>query len=398
MVKVAVVGCGGAAWIGHLPWVWANCHAELTATCDTNIDAARQAAQRWGAPRFYGDILQMLTEEPLDAVIIATPPDTHALMAHAALERGLHVLLEKPMACTVAECDELVRAQERSGAILMMSHEKRFNPGFEKIKEIIDDGLIGKVFYLVVHWSAAVRLDPQRLCPPDYRESYKWRWTDPDAGGGILFDHLPHYLDLWRWWTGAELASIDAELLNVRRDLIGDSERGGPHEDFAAALLKFTDGCIGVFESGNAGRGLSPIQNIGSGVGEWSEYGMIYGTRGHLVFDVLPWDSPELPRIMVYSLENREPAYRGWFQIEMPDPLRAPGGPLSPRSNSHFQFKRQMDHFIDCIQTRSTPLVTGGDGLATVAAVQAAYQSHRTGDRVRLQPAEDCQPSGADCR
>ncbi len=331
MIRVAVVGCGGAAWVGHLPWVWENPHAELRATCDIDIDTARQAAQRWGAANCYGDFRKLLQVESLDAVVIATPPNTHASLAQAALEHGLHVLLEKPMACTVDECDALARSQEQSGKILMLSHEKRFNPGFEKIKEIIDEGLIGKVFYLVVHWSAAVRLDPRQLCPPDYRDSYQWRWTDPKAGGGILFDHLPHYLDLWRWWTGAELASIDAELLNVRRDLIGDEDLGGPHEDFAAALMKFTDGCVAIFETGNAGRGLSPIQHIGSAVGEWSEYGMIYGTRGHLVFDVLPWDSPELPRIMVYSLENREPACRGWFQVEMPDPLRTPGGPLSPR-------------------------------------------------------------------
>ena len=111
---------------------------------------------------------------------------------------------------------------------------------------------------------------------------------------------------------------------------------------------------------------------------------MIYGTRGHLVFDVLPWDSPELPRIMVFSLEDRQPADRGWFQIEMPDPYRAPGGPLSPKSNPHNQFKRQLDHFVECILQKSKPRVTAADGRATIAAIEAVYQSHREGSKVHL--------------
>jgi predicted dehydrogenase len=345
---------------------------------------ARRAAERWSADRWHTDYFEMLKREDLDAVVIATPPNTHAELTLAAIECGLHVLLEKPMARSIQECESLAEAATRRGTILTVSHEKRFNPGFEKIKEIIDDGILGEIFHLVVHWSAAVRLDPNALCPPDYRDSYEWRWTDPAAGGGILADHLPHYLDLWRWWTGSELKSIDAELLNVRRDLIGDSQLGGPHEDFAVALMKFQNGCVGIFESGNVGRGISPIQHVGSALGEWSEYGMIYGTRGHLVFDVLPWDSPELPRIMVYSLEQKSPSYRGWFQVELPDPYRAPGGPLSPRTNHHYHFKRQMDHFIDCVRLGQQPRVSPADGIATVAAVESAYKSFVTGARVCL--------------
>ena len=349
-----------------------------------NEQQAQQAAKRWGAEQVYTDYYKMLAAEELDAVVIATPPQTHAEFSIAAAERGIHVLLEKPMARTVEECDSVKRAVEKSGTVFSISHEKRFNPGFEKIKEIIDNGMLGDVFYLVVHWSAAVRLDPDSLCPPDYRESYQWRWTDESAGGGIVGDHLPHYLDLWRWWTGSELASIYAEFLNVRGDLIGDKKLGGKHEDFGVVLMKFQTGCVGVFETGNAGRGISPIQQVGSATGEWSEYGMIYGTRGHLVFDVLPWDSPELPRIMVFSLEDRHPADRGWFQVEMPDPYRSPGGPLSPKSNTHNQFKRQLDHFVDCILKKTEPRVTARDGRATIAAFEAAYRSHRENSKVHF--------------
>jgi predicted dehydrogenase len=384
MIKTAMIGCGGAAWIGHLPWLWENPHVELIATCAINAEHAQKAAHRWCAPRWYTDYRDLFEKEALDAVVIATPPDTHAEISIAAAKRKIHVLLEKPMATSSQQCNDILKAVESAGVVFTLSHEKRFNPGFEEVKRLIDEGLLGRVFYLVVHWSAAVRLDPNLLCPPDYRESYLWRWTNPDVGGGILFDHLPHYIDLWRWWTGSELASIDAELLNVRRDLIGDKETSGVHEDFCAALMKFKNGCVGVFESGNAGRGLSPIQNVGSATGEWSEYGMIYGTRGHLVFDVLPWDSAELPRLMVFSLEDRHPRNRGWFQIELPDPYRAPGGPKSPQTNLNYQFKRQMDHFVDCIRKRQKPRVSGEDGMASIIAVESAYESYRQGQRVNV--------------
>ena len=384
MIRAGIVGCGGAAWIGHLPWLWENPHVQLVAVCALEQDEAERAAARWGADQHFVDFYQMIEEAELDALIIATPPKTHAEFAVAAAERGIHVLVEKPLAASSDECQIVCAAAEKHGITVAVSHEKRFNPGFEKIKQIIDEDRLGEIFYLVVHWSAAVRLDPDLLCPPDYRDSYHWRWTDPQAGGGIVFDHLPHYFDLWRWWTGSELASVDAELLNVRRDWLDDQQLGGAHEDFGVALLKFKNGVVGVFETGNAGRGLSPIQQVGSAVGEWSEYGMIYGTRGHLVFDVLPWDSPELPRIMVYSLENRQPADRGWYHVELPDPFRAPGGPLSPKSNLHYQFKRQMDHFIDCIRMGTAPRVTAADGRATISAVEAAYASHAGGEKIKL--------------
>jgi predicted dehydrogenase len=80
----------------------------------------------------------MLAQEELDAVVIATPPNTHAEFAIAAAERGLHILLEKPMATTVRECDEIIRALDQRKTVLTLSHEKRFSPGFEEIKRIID--------------------------------------------------------------------------------------------------------------------------------------------------------------------------------------------------------------------------------------------------------------------
>jgi predicted dehydrogenase len=265
----------------------------------------------------------------------------------------------------------------------MIGHEKRFSLACQKIKQIIDSGLLGQIFHLVLHWSSAVKLAPERLIPAGYLENYEWRWRDKSVGGGILQDHLPHYVDLWRWWTGSEIKTVCTEIQNITRDYLGHPERG-VWEDFGTVLMRLENGATGSFDTGLVGRGLSPIWHLGSGLGEWSEFGYIFGTRGHLTFDFLPWDSPEHGRLMIWSLEDKQPADRGWYQVEFPDPRRAPGGPLSPATNENYMFRQQVEAFIRSIQEGRPPPVTGHDGRATLAVVEAVYESAQTGQKVSV--------------
>jgi UDP-N-acetyl-2-amino-2-deoxyglucuronate dehydrogenase len=387
-VRFGVIGCGGAAWVGHLPWIWDHPEADLVAVCDTDSGRAAEAGERYGARAVVTGYRQLLARDDIDAVVICTPPPSHAEIATAAASAGKHILLEKPMARTVSECDQIADAAERNRVCLMPGHEKRFSVASQKIRGLIERGALGDVFYLVVHWGASVKLCPELLIPGGYRESYDWRWRDPSMGGGILQDHLPHYVDLWRWWTGSEIESVCAEVQNVARDYLGRPEIG-QWEDFGTVLMRFANGAVGVFNTGTVGRGLSPILHLGSGVGEWSEFGYLFGTRGQLTFDFLPWDSPEHGRLMVWSLEKDSGSDRGWYQVEFPDPRRAPGGPLSPVTNESFMFRRQMEHFIHCIQKGAAPAVTAADGRATLAVVEAVYQSHRTGQKALVQHARE---------
>lgn len=384
-VRFGVIGCGVAAWMGHLTWIWEHPNAELVVVCDTDIERAIQARQRYNARAVSTSYQEVLKRDDVDAVSICTPPAYHHEMAVAAAEHKKHVLLEKPMARNVQECDDIIAAAEHNEIRLMLGHEKRFNFALERIKQIIDNGTLGEVFYLVVHWGAAVKLAPDELIPEGYRENYDWRWKDEGVGGGIILDHLPHYVDLWRWWTGSEVETVSAEIQNVTRDYLGNPEIG-VWEDFGVVLMRFKNGTVGVFDTGTVGRSLSPILHIGSGLGEWSEFGYIHGTRGHLAFDLPPWDSPEHGRIMIWSLENKHQSDRGWYQVEMPEPTRAPGGPLSPSTNEQYMFRRQIDNFVQSIMNDTQPLVGGRDGRATLAVVEAAYESHRTGQKLQIKP------------
>jgi predicted dehydrogenase len=382
-VKVGVIGCGGAAWTGHLPWIWDQPDAELAAVCDPMADRAAEAQRRYQVPVATADYRELLARPEIDAVSICTPPDSHLEIVLAAAAHGKHMLLEKPMARSVAECDEMEAAACRHGVVIMPGHEKRFSVACERIRSTIDEGRLGTVFYLTTQWGSSVKLDPERLIPDGYRESYEWRWKDPAMGGGILQDHLPHYVDLWRWWTQSEVDSLCAEVQNVTRDHLRRPDIG-LYEDFGAVMMRFTNGAVGVITTGTVGRGLSPILHLGSGIGEWSEFGYLFGTRGQLAFDFLPWDSPEHGRLMVWSLERQAAGDQGWYQVELPEPRRSPGGPRSPASNDSYMFRRQMDHFIDCVRTGTAPRVSAKDGRATLAVVEATYESQRTGQRVRV--------------
>lgn len=382
-VRFGVIGCGVAAWMGHLPWIWGHPDAELVAVCDSDLSRAQQTQQRYGSPIATSDYQALLAHPEVDAVCICTPPTSHYDITMAAAAHKKHILLEKPMGRSLQECRAMMAAVQAQGIYLMLGHEKRFNLACERIKQIIDSGLIGQVFYLVVHWGASVKLAPDQLIPAGYRENYEWRWQDQNVGGGILQDHLPHYVDLWRWWTDSEVDTVVTEMQNVTRDYLSRPDIG-VWEDFGAVMMRFKNGAIGVFDTGTVGRGLSPILHNGSGIGEWSEFGYIFGTRGQLTFDLPPWDSPEHGRVMVWSLDDRQQNNRGWYQVEMPDPRRSPGGPLSPVTNETYTFHRQIDHFIRAIQQGTTPQVSGEDGLATLAVVDAAYESQRSGQKVQV--------------
>jgi predicted dehydrogenase len=110
----------------------------------------------------------------------------------------------------------------------------------------------------------------------------------------------------------------------------------------------------------------------------------VFGTRGQIVFDLFPWDSCEHGRVMVWSLKDKSPDYRGWYQVELPEPRRALGGPLSPATNESHMFYRQLDNVVCALQNGHDGCVTGSDGLATLAVVEAVYDSVRTGRKVTV--------------
>ena len=363
MIGVGVIGAGAAALTAHLPALLASDRFRLSGICDTSRPRLDEALERFPAAGFVSPEV-LLAQQELDAVVIATPPQTHAGLAADAIRRGKHVLCEKPLAPTVEECRELVGAAAEAGVVLGVVHEKRFHPSLLRVRDVIASGQLGTLFYAGVHWASAAKLEPDRLIPEGFRHGYEWRWRDPGVGGGLVQDHLPHYVDLFRFWTGQEPVDVQALTFNVARDLLGWRPEESVWEDFGLTVVRFSGGLVLRFETSVVGRSISPIWSLGSGLGEWTEYGYLLGTDGQLVFDLMPWDSTEHGRI---ALTRR--GGEGWLSLDQPEPERRWGGAALA------MFRGQIEAWADAIEGRPSSVATGEDGLVCIAAVEAAYRA-----------------------
>lgn len=187
-LKVAVVGCGFVAQKRHIPsFLRLKENVSLCAVCDLNQDLARSVANRFGIPNAYSDLSEMLLKKHPDVVDVCTPPKVHAPVAVESMESGCHVLLEKPMASSLSDCDEMIRASRKYGVKLSVVHNQRFYPPFLKAEELVESGAIGE-------------LTGMRVLSLTHREEYvahenHWVHRLP---GGVIGETGPHavYLSL----------------------------------------------------------------------------------------------------------------------------------------------------------------------------------------------------------
>ena len=144
MIRIGIIGCGKIAQVRHLPEYAANPHVELAGYYDLNTQRAQEMAAQYGG-KVYDSYFDLLNDPSIDAVSICVENRSHAEITTYALYAGKHVLCEKPMAVTLAECESMVAAAERNGKHLMIGHNMRFDPVHRKAKELLDAGIIGDI-------------------------------------------------------------------------------------------------------------------------------------------------------------------------------------------------------------------------------------------------------------
>lgn len=186
-INVGIVGCGAVAVKRHIPAFRRLSNVSIQAVCDNNIDVAKKVANQFGIPNVHSDLSGMLSRNKLDIVDICTPPHTHATIAVGALEYGCHVLLEKPMALSVVDCDAMIHASEENKKQLCIIHNVLFHPPLVEAKKIVQSGAIGEVVGTRVFLA-----DPKEemIMRKDY-----WIHKLP---GGVIGETCPHptYLSL----------------------------------------------------------------------------------------------------------------------------------------------------------------------------------------------------------
>jgi predicted dehydrogenase len=181
-LQVGIVGCGAVAVKRHIPgFIRLKKDVVLQAVCDKNEDLAKEAARKYNIPRTYQSLSQMLSEESLDIVDICTPPQIHAPLAIEALEHGCHILLEKPMALTTADCERMLRASRKHRRKLCIVHNVLFHPPLLKARKLVAEGAIGDFIGMRIFLS-----DPkdEMIMRKDY-----WIHKLP---GGLIGETGPH--------------------------------------------------------------------------------------------------------------------------------------------------------------------------------------------------------------
>ena len=225
-IKFAIIGCGRIAQ-RHAEHI--NNYGELVAVCDIVTDKATALAEKYHAKKYLTVEELLLNEKTVDVVSVCSPNGLHATHAMASLRAGFHVLVEKPMALTVYDCGEMIKAAEQANKRLFAIKQNRFNPPVAAVKEAIDKGIFGKIYsiQLSCFWNRN----------KDYYEN-SWKGTK-DMDGGTLFTQFSHFIDLLYWMIG-----------DVKRAyaLTGNFSHQGviDFEDTGAIALEFKSGAIGT--------------------------------------------------------------------------------------------------------------------------------------------------------
>ena len=232
-VNWGIIGCGNVTEKKSGPAFNKIEGSRLVAVMRRNAFKAKDYARRHGVPKFYTDATLLINDPEVNAVYIATPPDTHATYAIEAMKAGKAVYVEKQMGRTVAECEEMIRVSEQTGQLLFVAYYRRVLPSFLKIKELIDTNEIGNVKYLHIQ----LHLSPK----PEETDSESvpgWRVFPEISGGGHFHDLASHQFDYLEYLLGPV---IEAKGISINQAGLY------PADDMVTAAF--------LFESGIAGTG-----------------------------------------------------------------------------------------------------------------------------------------------
>jgi predicted dehydrogenase len=360
-LKVGVIGCGTVANIGHLPAYFKSPLTEIAAISDPLERHLKHAQQKYHVPKIYPNPEDLLEDPDIDAVSICSPHWAHAEQTIKAAENGKHILCEKPIGITLEEVIKMIKAVEKHHVIFQTATQKRFDLGFQFIKEKIQEKELGEIFHVSIDWYHSMPDLGPKPRQDLIQEAGLWRMTDEKCGGGDLLDHGPHYFDLFRWWFG-DIKTVSAQVRTINKNRA--------NEDHCTVLLSFKKcDVIGIFQRSEA--------VLGSVYGE--EMGKIHGTLGTFFFDV---PNEYFQRPMTIKKRIREDKTYKLSEIETifrKDPWNA-------------AYAREVRSFINQVLGRSNDDVgfpiewipTIYDGKAGLEVVLASYESQHTQRSIEL--------------
>lgn len=334
-LKVAIVGCGRISHKHVEALINNNKEAVLVSVCDIIEDKAIELKNQYedvikeSNVKVYTDYKEMLESEDIDVVAISTESGYHAKHAIDCLNKDKHILIEKPMALSVEDADNIIALAKEKNKKVCISHQNRFNPPIQKLRRAIEEGRFGKII------NGTARILWTR--DDNYYNQAPWRGTKA-LDGGTLMNQCIHNIDLLQWMMGSEVERIHAERDTYLRNI--------EMEDFGAILMRFKNGAIGLVE----GSACVYPKNL-------EETLSIFGEKGTVVIGGLA-----VNEIKTWQFED-ERDYDKEDESSDVDSVYGKG---------HTPLYKD---FIDAINNNREPLVSGEEGKKAMEIILKAYGS-----------------------
>lgn len=336
-MRFAVIGAGIVGT--HHAGVFADHPAvELATVCDIDSERARKLVTDTGAQRWTTDFAEIVSDDSIAAVGIATPDFAHTEIALAMLRAGKHALVEKPLALTVKECEQIVAAARQAGVKLMVDFHNRWSPAFFAAKTAIDAGDIGKPMHLYFRLNDTIFVPTRMLS-----------WAGKSTVAWFLASHC---LDAMHWLLGERPTRVYC----VRRSRVL-AERGLPTPDYYHTTLEFPSGTTALMEN------------------SW-----ILPETALSVFDLKAEIVGEQGALFVDTSHNRMFEFYTATKASYPDTI---GSPTIHGKRVGFG-NECLYHFVECVVHDRQPLVTGEDGLAATRVIEAMERSADAGQPVEI--------------
>ena len=340
-VKVGIIGCGKIAQVRHIPEYTANPHAEIAGFYDINLARAQELARSHGG-KAYESVEAMLADPAIDAVSVCAANHVHAEISIAALRAGKHVLCEKPMAITRAECEAMVEEADKAGRFLMIGQNQRLAKAHVKARELIAQGAIGKVLTFRTIFG---HCGPETWSVDPGKNT--WFFDKTKAAMGAMADLGIHKTDMIQYVLDSRIVRTQALLTTLdKRDATG-------------GLIGVDDNAICIYQLENGA--------FGTMTASWTYYSaednstVIYGTKGQLRL----YDDPK------YSVQQiMADGTRIDYQIDQ------------IQTNDNQTASGIIDMFVKSIVEGTAPDISGRNVLHAMKAVFASIESSRLGQAV----------------
>ncbi|WP_163878489.1 Gfo/Idh/MocA family protein [Paenibacillus favisporus] len=340
MIKVAIIGTGAISSAHIEGYLRLKDRCQIVALCDLYPEKAEAKREQYGLDAVIVKDYKELLDQEIDLVSICMPPFEHAPVTIDFLNAGSHVIVEKPMASSLEECDAMIKAAEQNGKVLSVIAQNRFRNPIMKLKHVVDSGLAGRILHAQVDsfwWRGHCYYD------------LWWRGTWEKEGGGPTLNHAVHHIDALLWMLG-QPSELQAYMSNVAHD-------NAEVEDLSIAILKYPNGSLGQITSSVVHHGEEQ-QFIFQG-----EHARISAPWRVTASRSLPNGFPERES----SLEEKIQQYYN----ELPD--------LPYEGHT-----AQIDNVLNAIETGAPVLIDGVSGRNTLELIMSIYKSASTGEKVKL--------------